>query len=799
MFRIYLKSAWRNLIKDRQVNFLNLIGLSTGLACILLIYLWVNDEKSVDKFHKKDSRLFRVMQNNIEPAGIQTSEGAPGLLASAVKEEMPEVEDAATVKEGQGGILSFGNTHIKAKERYATKNFFNIFSFELLRGSKDQVLNDKHSIVVSHELAKKLFNTTENIIGKTIHWDRGEFSGPYTISGIFKELPANSSVQFDLLLSYDVFFDKYSSRLLDWGNSMTNTYVVLKKEAGVDKFNDKIRNFVKSKFAANGGDPKAVEYIPTLFLQRYSDQYLFNRFENGLQAGGRIEYVELFSIIAIFILVIACINFMNLSTAKVSGRVKEAGIKKIMGATRAALILQYIGESILMSFLSMIFAVAIVFILLPAFNQITGKQLNLEVASSFILSVLSIALFTGIVSGSYPALYLSGFKPAAVIKGKLKTSLSELFIRKGLVIFQFTLSVIFIVAVLVVYKQMNLIQNKNLGYSKDNIIQFSNEGKLMGNGLETFLTEVKNIPGVMNASSMRYSQKAPTGFGGLEWPGKKPGEDIQFGNLEVNYDLLELFGYQVTKGRSFSKQFTGENSKIIFNETAIAAMGLKDPVGKTISLYGKDYQVAGVVKDFHFESLHEKVKPCFFKLTPDDLPVTWNVVIKIRAGMEKETIARLDNFYKHYNLGLPFEYKFLDEDYQKLYASEQRVAVLSSYFATIAILISCLGLFGLAAFSAQKRQKEIGIRKVIGASVINVIVMLSKDFLKLVLVAILVGFPFAWWMMNKWLNDFAYRTDVGVNVFVITGVSVALITLLTISFQTIKAALANPVKSLRTE
>ena len=804
MFRNYFKFAWRNLIKDRQFSILNLLGLSTGLACAILIFLWVNDERSVDKFHEKDNRLFRVMQNNVEPGGIQTSEGAPGPLANALVEEMPEVEDAVTVRSsvpggGTGGILSFGKSYSKARENYVTPNFFNLFSYELIAGNREQVLKDKYAVALSDELALKLFNSTENLVGKSVQLDRGDLSRSYVISGIFKKPSGHPSAQFDVLLNYELLFEKYGSRLQDWGSSMTNTYVLLKKGIPVKKFNDKIRDFVKSKFTAGGGDSKTLQYIPTIFLQQYSNQYLYNKFENGIQVGGRIQYVRLFSIIALFILVIACINFMNLATAKASGRTKEVGVKKIMGAHRRTLILQYIGESLLMTFFSLIIAIILIFILLPAFNQITAKQISLDLNTNFIFSVLGITLLTGLIAGSYPALYLSGFKPATVLKGKLKTSLSELLVRKGLVVFQFTLSVIFIVAVVVVYKQTELIQTKNLGYSKDNIIQFSNEGKLKGEGLKTFLEGVKNIPGVAGASSMRYDLKAPTGFGGLSWPGKSPDEEITFGNLEINYDLIKLFGYQIAEGRAFSKQFSDEDSKLIFNQAAIAAMRLKDPIGKTVSLYGKDFQIVGVVRDFHFESLHEKIKPCFFKLTPENLPVNWNIVVKIKSGKEKETIAGLEKFYRSYNLGLPFEYKFLDEDYEALYASEQRVAKLSRYFAGLAIIISCLGLFGLAAFTAQRRQKEIGIRKVVGASVSNIAAMLSGDFLKLVLVAILLAFPLSWWAMNEWLNDFAYRIDIGIGVFIAAGVAILLITLLTISFQAIKAAIANPVKNLRTE
>jgi len=434
--------------------------------------------------------------------------------------------------------------------------------------------------------------------------------------------------------------------------------------------------------------------------------------------------------------------------------------------------------------------------LLPVFTAITGKQLVLNFNFSFIISILLITFITGIISGSYPALYLSGFRPALVLKGKLNASSGESWVRKGLVVFQFAISVILIISVMVVYKQMVLVQTKNLGYNKDNIIRIPNEGKLR-EGLATFLTEVKNIPGVVAVSSVEGDLLGNPGHsgGGISWEGKDPNLGIEYYGIGVDYDFMEMLGLKMKDGRTFSKEFGSDSSKVIFNESAIAAMGLKSPIGKTVSLWGQKKQIVGIAKDFHFESLYKKVAPFFFYYSPNND----NVLIKLKAGTERETLARLEKFYKQFNQGLPFEYKFLDEDYQALYASEQRVAVLSRYFAVIAIIISCLGLFGLAAFTAQKRQKEIGIRKVVGASVSNVVVLLSGDFLKLVLIAVLIAFPLAWWAMNKWLEGFAYRIHIDVNLFLIAGFTTILITLLTISFQSIKAAIANPVKSLRTE
>lgn len=799
MIRNSFKIAWRNLIRDRQFSFLNLMGLSTGLACALLIFLWVKDETSVDKFHEKDSRLYQVMKTSPGSDGsIGTYESTPAPLAQLMMNEMPEVEYASSVfKRDEMGIISAGDKHIKAKSQFVDMNYFNVFSYRLLQGDKRKILSGKYAIVISDKLALKLFNTTDNIIGKIVSWELGEkLDGPYTVTGIFEAPPANASVQFDIIFNYALYFDTYkeTSGLNYWGSNSALTYVVLNKGINVNKFNEKIREYSRAKYKALHGTD-GLQWEGKIFLQRYSERYLFNHYENGIQAGGRIEYVKLFSIIAIFILVIACINFMNLSTAKASRRIKEVGIKKVVGAGRRTLILQYMGESLVMAFLSLIIGILFVFLLLPAFKEITGKDLHLHFNTSIIISIISITAITGFIAGSYPALYLSGFKPALVLKGKFTTSASESWIRKGLVVFQFTVSVVLIISVLVIYKQMNLIQNKNLGYNKDNIISFSNEGKLR-NGLNTFLTEVRKIPGVVNASSMDGDMTGNhSGGGGIDWPGQPPGKGIEFHGLDVDADLIGTLNLKMTEGRFFSGQFGAEEEKVIFNEAAIDAMGLKNPVGQTVTMWGAKKQIVGVVKNFHFESLYKKVEPFFFRFQQNNR----NVLVKLKAGKERETIARLGKFYKTYNIGLPFEYKFLDDDYRKLYASEQRVAVLSRYFAGIAIIISCLGLFGLAAFTAQKRQKEIGIRKVVGASASNIAALLSKDFLKLVLIAVLIAFPLAWWAMREWLNGFAYRINIGAGVFLAAGFSIILITLLTISFQSIRAALANPVKSLRTE
>ncbi len=803
MLRNYFKTAWRNLVRDKQFSFLNLIGLATGLACVLLIYLWVNDELSIDKFNKDDRRLYQVLKKNADGAGaIEVGENTQGLLAQSMAKELPEVEFATCLrKEREQGILSFDDNLIKANPSFGGKDFFNVFSYELINGDKNNALTDVSNILLSDKTALKLFNTTD-IIGKTVKWDfkdeDADFKNVYKITGVFKAPPSSATDQFDILFPFELYAQKNAGRMGDvtfWGSNMVSTYVVLKPGTDANAFNNKIKDFSKAKIKSLYTDKEMAKWEGDLFIQKYSNRYLYNNFVNGVQSGGRIEYVKLFSIIAIFILIIACINFMNLSTAKASRRMKEVGIKKVIGASRGSLIFQYISESMLMAFFSLMIALAMVLLLLPAFKEITGKEINIHFNASIVLSIIGITFFTGIIAGSYPALYLSRFKPVSILKGKLKTSLGESWIRRGLVVFQFTVSVILIVSVLVVYKQMKLIRTTNLGYNKDNVIRFSNDGTLTKDP-SSLIAEVKNIPGVINASDIdgnlmgNYSHAG----GGISWDGKDPNLGIEYYGNSIGDDFFQTMGLQMAEGRPLSKDFA-DSSSVIFNQAAIKAMGLQNPIGKTVSMWGEKKQIVGIVKDYHFQSLYKKIGPAFFTYSPIN-PIT---VVKIKSGREQQAVAGIKALYKKYNAGLDFSYAFLDDDYNKLYASEQRVAVLSKYFAGIAILISCLGLFGLAAFTAQKRQKEIGIRKVVGASISNIAAMLSADFLKLILVALLIAIPFSWWAANQWLQSFAYRVRLNAEVFVITALVIITITLFTISFQTIKAAITNPVKSLRTE
>lgn len=777
--------AWRNLRKDRLFTLLNLLGLSTGLSCALLIFLWIRDEKQINHFNTKDDHLYQVLININDNGVIHTMDQTQGLLAQSLKNDVSGIEYATSILPSSwfnnAGILTFGENHLKAGGQFISKDFFEVFTCRVLYGN---AAADKHSILISDKMAQKLFHQEQLAVGKTVHWEQGEFSDDYAIAGVFQAPPANATEQYDLLLDYNLFLDK-RKELTQWSNIDPKTYIITGKSVDPAVLQSRIKDFIKTK------DPNT---NASLILEKYADTYLYNKYENGRQSGGRIAYVHLFAIIALFIIIIACINFMNLSTAKAATRVKEVGVKKVVGASRWLLIIQYLTESILLSLLALFIAIVLIILLLPVFNHITGKQLQIWPEASLIFSFIGITLLTGVLAGSYPALYLSGFKPSVALKGKLRTAFGEVITRRGLVIFQFVLSVSFIISVLVIYKQMAYIQQRNLGYNRAHLIHFEvPTGKI--ENMASFLALLKNQAGVQDASSYYHNFTGNHGgLGGMSWPGKVDNSDVNFSNLEVGYGYLEVMGVQLAAGRYFSKDNRADH-EIIFNETAIRQMGLKEPIGKTVRFWDTEKVIVGIAKDFNYESLYQSVKPAFFQ----SYPVMPNFVVKLAPGSDEATISQVKQLYEEHFQGLTFDYRYVDEDYQALYASEKRVSNLCRYFGGLTILISCMGLFGLAAFTAQRKRKEIGIRKAIGASAGNIVSLLSADYFKLVGIAMVIAFPLAGWIMLKWLQTFAYRVQIGAEVYIIAGVATLLITFTTISYQSIKAALTNPVKSLQNE
>lgn len=575
-----------------------------------------------------------------------------------------------------------------------------------------------------------------------------------------------------------------------WGNFSFSTYVELKSAASEAAVNKKIKDIV--------GRYDEVNKESTLFIQPFKRWHLYSEFKNGVNTGGRIEYVRLFMILALGILLIACINFMNLTTARSVKRAKEIGIRKVVGAFRFALIRQFIGEALLIVLMAIIISLALVMLVLPLFNQLTGKQIHIPLADpTFWLIITGLLLITGFISGSYPALYLSSFKPVRVLKGSLKFSSGALWFRKGLVVFQFMLSIILIIGTIVVSKQVDYIQTVNLGYDRENLLYIPLEGDLTSK-YQLFKTQLLQMPGIKDVSRITdIPTQIENSTGGVEWKGKDPTADMQFTQSAVGYDFIKTMHLQLEQGRDFSKDFATDSVGYIINESALKRIGYKDPVGKPLTFWQKKGTIIGVLKDFHFNSLHVPINPLVLRLGEN---IEWgNALVKTEPGKTKEALVSLEKVCKNLNPKFPFTYKFSDEEYQKLYKSEQVVSQLARYFAFLAIFISCLGLLGLVMFTAEQRTREIGIRKVLGATVPNVVGLLSKDFLSLVLIANLISWPLGWWAMSKWLQNFEYRISISWWVFALAGLAAVLIALLTVSYQAIKAAIANPVKSLRTE
>ncbi|NAS12398.1 ABC transporter permease [Poritiphilus flavus] len=786
MLRHHLLLFLRNIKRQKSSFLINVIGLSTGLACVMLIALWVSDELKVDKFYPEHQQIYQVIEHIQFTDGLQTLFETFSPMAEVLTEQIPEVKyAAATIQPGWFGkhVLSVGGeNNLKAVGQLASEDYFMIFQHKLIQGNREELLQSPDAIVISKSLALSLFGTIDNVVGQQVEYEQKR---PFQVSGIFEDVPLNATDRFDFVLSTEAYKDVPPwTSLNNWNSSGPQVYALLDEGADIAQVNAKI-----DKIRKEGNENS----IRTPMLIPFSEHYLYGTYENGVQVGGRIEYVRLFTIIAILILIIACINFMNLSTARASGRLKEIGVKKAIGAKRATFIFQFLSESVLMAFIALVVALVLVTLALPEFNTIIGKQLELNFSPVAIAAILGISVITGLIAGSYPAIYLSGFNTITILKGKLNRSLGELWTRKGLVVIQFTLSVVLIVSVIVVYKQIEYVQKQNLGYAQEQIIRFNIEGKIKDQ-LSTFVLELRKLPGVKNASSTTHSMIGHNWSTGLDWDGRDPDDIKAFQIVGVDYDFVETMGMEMKAGRSFSREFGADSARIILNETAIRTIGYQDPIGKTVE--NGRAEIIGVVEDFNFKSLHERVEPLFMVMMPQGVKY---VMVRMEAAREETALQEIQQFYERFNPGVPFEYDFLDENFQALYESEQRVGALSRYFAGMAILISCLGLFGLAIFTADRRRKEISIRKVLGQSALQVSVMLTRDFALLVFLSIFIALPIAYILANDWLAGFAYSISLRIWYFLGAGLIALLIAMLTVGSQAIQAANRNPVEGLYEE
>jgi putative ABC transport system permease protein len=784
MIKNYFKTAFRNLWKNKSYGFLNVFGLAIGITCAGLIFLWVEDEMSYDHHNEKKDKLYKVLENQPYEGKTYTFNATPGLLAKGMKDEIPGIKNTCRSAD-QYTLFSIGEKAIFERGCYVDSSIFDIFTLPLIAGNKENVFKQLHSLVISEKMAKKFFGEQKDIIGKTLKVDNKE---EYTITGVFKDIPQNSSIKFDWLSPFKIYNDR-NEWLNHWDNNGIQTYVELEKSTDPATINMKLYGYLQSKDTTIVARP---------FLFGMNKWRLYSKFEEGKQAGGRIQYVSMFSTIAWVILFIACINFMNLATARSEKRAREVGVRKVLGADRKTLIGQFIGEALIMAFLSLIIAVGIIYLLLPAFNSLVEKQLTIGLDNPLhVLSLILIGLVCGLVAGSYPALYLSSFNPIWVFKGlKLKDS-GAAIIRKVLVVLQFAVSIFFIIGTIIVYKQIQHIKNRDLGYNKDNVIQTGLRGDMKKN-FAVIKDQLLSSGYVENVAMSNLNQLyMGSSTGGYDWEGKDPSKKVLVTQDLISPEYIKTMGFQIAKGRDFYPDPKQDSLNVIINETFAKIIGKKDIIGTLLRNDSTNYTIVGVVKDFVFSDMYAKSDPLIFRCWPDYFGYMY-VRLKPQTNIER-AVDKIKTTIISNNPGFPFDYIFVVDEFDKLFKSEVLIGKLSRIFAMLAIVITCLGLFGLATYTAERRTKEIGVRKVLGASVAGIAGLLSKDFLILVIVSSLISFPAAWWLMHNWLQNYAYRVQINWWVFILAAVLAIFIALFTISFQAIRAALSNPVKSLRTE
>lgn len=789
----YLKIAWRNLLRHKGYSFINIGGLALGMACSLLMGLWVREELTYNRFLPDVENVHVVYYNLVREGETITNMSTPGPLQEAIDKDIPQVAHVTKVATWPNLLVkkidrSAKQVITKEQGYYATEAFFDVFPLATLKGNPKAALADPGQIVITRKMADKFFPAGQEALGKQLQLDNNKV---YTVGAILADLPTSSTLRFDWIANFRLFEQDW---MKVWGDNPFQTYVRLNPAATLAQTEAAMKG-IYSRYT-DFQSAKEGRIYP--ILQPITDVYLYNEYQNGKPVGGRIQYVWVFSVIASLVLVVACINFMNLATARSTVRAKEVGVRKALGARRTSLIGQFISESLLTSLLAIGLACGLVYLVLPTFNVSFNKQLTLDLNQPSLWFILiGMATVTGLLAGSYPALFLSGLPPVRTLKGALSNGKGRIKFRQVLVIFQFSLSIFLIVGMLVIGKQVDYLRTKNLGMDRNNVVAIPLEGELLFQRKEAFRQAVLRLPSIASATATSaLPMNIQSGSGDLKWPGKGPNERIAVSTAFVGPGFTKTMNIQLLAGRDFRPNSKIDSSSYIINEAAAELMGMQNPIGEKIDfLHGKG-PIIGLMKDFHLQSLHQSIAPLV--LAFDDRNTSY-LLIKIQTGQSRQALTDIERLTKQFNANYPFTYEFLDKAYNKLYKSEQQVAALVNCFGMLTILISCLGLFGLAAYTAEQRTKEIGIRKVLGASVSNIVALLSKDFLKLVLLANLLAWPLAWYGMSRWLANYAYRINLEWWLFGAAGMLAISIVLITVSFQAIKAAVANPVKALRNE
>jgi len=788
MLKNYLKITIRTITKQKVYTVISIGGLAMGIACCILAFLWVYHELSYDKFHGNADHIYRIISEKETGDQTFTSAVSPNAAGPTLKEQYPEVIDFTRYRGGFTGFRLEYDEFSSTNDRIAAADpaFFKIFSFQFIQGNPETALENRSSIVITKRLAFKYFGD-DDPMGKVMRLVNQNLK----VTGIIKNVPENSHLQFDYIYPLEDMAALWNMKLESWEKTQTHTYVQLAKNASVEKFGKKIENITQTYHPDTG--------IKRLFLQPLKDIHLHSGFTNDVAGHGSMTVVFIFIIISLGVLIIACINFMNLSTARSAKRAREVGMRKVTGAKRTDLIIQFFGESILISFLALLIAILLAYLFLPVFNELSGKNLSINYYQDIplVLGIVGITILTGLISGSYPALFLSSFQPVNVLKNSFTPKSGRYSpLRKVLVVTQFTFSIILIIISIVIHNQLRFMVNTDLGFTRENLVYFGFNKKFITD-FEAAKNELLQNPDILSVTG----SFPPTGLlidgpvADVSWKGKDPEKKVAMYAHPVDYDYLNTFDIELVRGRFFSKDLATDKNNYVINETAAAAMGMESPVGKRLTINGKEGTIIGVLKDFHQGSLRNEIQPMVF----ENKTVYAFVTVKITTGRMAEAIDFLESKWQEYEPGYPFTYYFIDESIKAFYENEQRTGRVFRYFTFLAIFIACLGLLGLSSFTSQQRTKEIGIRKVMGASFFDIVSRLSKEFMVWIAAANLIAWPVAYYATNRWLENFAYRTEVNIGTFIFSGGIVLAIAFLTISFQTIKAATANPVRSLRYE
>jgi predicted permease len=791
----FFHTAWRSFRKNKAYSLLNIFGLAVGMTCAALIFLWVESELHFDQFHAKKDQLYLLRENQKYDTYTATFWSTPAPMAPAMQAEIPGI--AHSCRMAGGGttkLITIGDRSVYASGGYVDASFFQMFTFPFIEGNARSAFNQLHAMVITESTAEKFFGRSDHLIGKTVRVDNTQ---DYVITGVVKNVPQNSTIQFEWLSPFQVWWDDNQPWVQSWGNNDLTTFVELEPHTQPASVNHLLYNFIQKR------EPKS---IARPFLWSLHDWHLRDDFDNGVPTGGgRITYVHLFSVIAWIILLIACINFMNLATARSEKRAREVGIRKVLGSAKRTLVFQFIGESLLMAIFSAMWAILLVSLLLPAFNLLVGKQLTLGLTqSSHVLAIGIVTLFCGVIAGSYPALYLSSFNPVGVLKGVIAKGQRAALVRKVLVVFQFSLSILFIISTLIVYQQIQYVKSRDLGFNKNKLLQIDMNREMTKNytAVHDDLLKVRSVENI--AISNYNTLQDGNNTGNITWEGKPSDNQVLISLRYVSPGFMKTSGIHILTGRDFveTDSVQANHMNAIITQSLAKLMGGGNALGKTLR-WGDDsnpitIHVVGIVNDYIYGNMYGKPDPVIFFCV--NTPDASNMYVRLEPNADVgAAVKEIGAVLAKDNPSYPFTYHFVDDEFNRFFQNEQLIGKISRLFAGLAILISCLGLFGLAAYTAERRTKEMGIRKILGASVLGVAALLSKDFLKLVVLSCIVAFPVAWWVMHGWLQQYKYRIEISWWTFLAAGLSAVLIALITISFQSTKAAMTNPAKNLRIE